>query len=60
MEHVIDDLQPEEISDALGLLHLLARIGQITPAELKTLGQRVEDRARSLADERRRTLAVDF
>ncbi len=47
MEDVIDDLQPEEISDALGLLELFARIGQITPRELKALGRRVEQRRQS-------------
>jgi hypothetical protein len=59
MEDVIDDLQPEEISDALGLLELFARIGQITPRELKALGRRVEQRRQSLADGQRKKLAVD-
>jgi len=53
MESIIDDLQPEEVPDALGLLRLLARIGQITPGELKALTLRVEDRTLSLAERRR-------
>jgi len=53
MESIIDDLRAEEIPDALGLLRLFARIGQITPGELETLGQRVQERARSLAVEDR-------
>ena len=53
MESIIDDLRPEEVPDALGLLRLLARIGQITPGELKALTLRVEDRTLSLAERRR-------
>ena len=53
MESIIDDLRPEEVPDALGLLRLLARIGQITPGELEALTLRVEDRTLSVTQRRR-------
>lgn len=58
MEQIIDHLEPGEISDALGLLRLFARIGQITPDELTALRRRVEGRAGSFRKRRHATLAI--
>ena len=57
MEDVIDRLREHEIRDALGLLQLLERVGQLTAAEAQTMRVRVEARAEELRhdDDARRT-----
>lgn len=58
MEHLIDQLQPDEIGDALGLLRLFERIGQINRDELQALRRRVEAREESFRTGRRGLRAV--
>jgi hypothetical protein len=53
MEDLIDELRPEEIADALGLLRLFERVGQSTPEESEALRRRIEARAESLRGRRR-------
>lgn len=58
MEDLIDELRPEEIADALGLLRLFERVGQSTPEESSALRQRVEARAESFRNGRHGLHAV--
>ena len=53
MEALIDELRPDEIADALGLLRLFERVGQSTPKESDALRRRVEARAESFRTGRR-------
>jgi len=53
MEHLIDELRPDEIADALGLLRLFERVGQSTPEESETLRRRVQARAETFRTGRR-------
>ena len=48
MEDAIDRLREHEIRDALGLLRLLERLGQLTEAEAQAMRVRVEARAEEL------------
>lgn len=48
MENVIERLQQDEIADALGLLALLERVGEVTEVEAQRLRVRVEARAAEL------------
>ena len=45
MDSVIDRLHDDEITDALGLLRLLERVGDLTAEEAQTMRNRVEARA---------------
>jgi len=48
MDSVIDRLHDDEIADALGLLRLLERVGEITAQESQTMRDRVEARGDAL------------